>query len=227
MRLTRFRLFAILLACCAVLALASCAPSAGQQSAATPAVTPTAAATATPSAPPKVIFRSDWSHGAGVWKLPPHWMIRNGALVTDGQEQEKLPIPYTVTAPSYRFAITWQMVDVTYKQVSCNNYFGILSLDSGDARQYEALSTCFGPYPFHGDSRLVGADGDGHVWELTIHGTPRTSRVDVHGNFAAYFPTNTGSVGSVQNESGNTPAHLFLEASQVKVIITGIVIWSL
>ena len=222
----RVRVLAVLasmLASSTLFALAGCASATVRQ----PVATPTVAATSTPAAPPKIIFRSDWSHGAGIWKLPPHWTIQNGALVTDGLTQDRLPIPFVLKSPHYRVVMTWRMVDVTYKKTSCNNYFGLLSTDDSGATQYEASSVCFGPSPFHGDSRLLGADGTGNVWELTMGVNMRTSRVGVDGALAAYFPTNTGSIGSITNPQPNAPSHLYVEASQVKVVITSIVIWSL
>lgn len=223
----RFHFVTLLLASCALIALAGCGASTTQQSVPTPAPTPTIAATSTPSAPPKIIFQADWSHGAGAWKLPPHWFIHNGALVTDGETTEPLPVPYTVTASNYRVVFTSRMVDVTYKNTSCNNYYGIKSLSDSGEKQFQAQSACFGPFPYHGDSELAGADGTGPVWELTIGGNERTSRVDVRGKIAAYFPTNTGSIGTIQNEQTNSPAHLYLIASQVKVVITSFAIWTL
>ncbi len=50
----RARMVAALLACCAVVALAGCSTTVGQQSTPTPVRTPTVAATPTPPAPPKV-----------------------------------------------------------------------------------------------------------------------------------------------------------------------------
>lgn len=223
----RFRFVALLFACCALMALAGCGASTTQQSSTPPPPTPTIAATSTPSAPPKIVFQADWSHGAGIWKLPPHWAIQDGALVTDGQTTDPLPVPYTVTASNYRVVITSRMVDVTYKNTSCNNYYGIKSLSDSGEKQFQAQSACFGTFPYHGDSELVGADGTGPVWELTIGQNTRTSRVDVRGKIAAYFPTNTGSIGTIQNEQPNSPAHLYIIASQVKVVITSFVIWTL
>jgi hypothetical protein len=171
-----------------------------------------------------VLFRADWSHGAGAWKLPPHWTIQNGTLVADGHTTDHLPVPYTVTAPRYRVIYTMRVLDVTYKVISCNNYFGIGSLDDSGAMQFQAQSECFGPAPYHGDSALLGANGSGAVVELTYGLNDRTARVDVNGKIVAYFPANTGSVGTVQNDKPNTPAHLYLVSSQVKLAISNFVI---
>src|SRR5690348_195340 len=174
------RLAALLVACCAVIALAGCTTSTSRQSTPSPALTPTIVATPTPPATPTVVFQADWSHGAGAWKLPPHWSIQDGALVTDGLTQEYLPVPYTVTAKNYRIVMTARMVDVTFKTTSCNNYFGIVAQDTAGSQLFAAEAACFGPLPYHGQSQLLGADGSDRVWELIVGGNARTYRVDVY-----------------------------------------------
>ena len=215
---------AMLLNCCLAVTITGCSSTTGRTSAATPAATATIAPTPTTAPPPKVVFQADWAHGAGLWKLPPHWTIMNGALVSDGYTTENVPMPYTVTATNYRVEMTVRVVDVTVKRTSYNNYFGILSLDDSGARQYEAESTGFGPLPYHGDTWLTGANGSGNAWESTIGSNARTYRVDVYGKQVVFFPGGTGSIGSVTNAQPNTPAHLYLEASQVKLVITKVVI---
>lgn len=227
-RAVRACMVAALLACCAVVALAGCSSTAvGQQSTPTPVLTPTVAAPPTPPAPPKVIFQANWSHGAGIWKLPPHWTIRDGALVTDGLMQDNLPVPYTVRAPNYRILMTARMVDVTFKDTSCNNYFGVIAQNGSGSRMFTAQSACFGPLPYHGDSQLTAADGIGRVWELIIGSNARTYRVDVYGNRAIYYPGGAGSIGGIENPQPNSPAHLFIAASQVKLVITSFVIMTI
>ena len=212
---------------CAVIALAGCATSTARQSSPTPAYTPTVAATPTPPATPRVVFQADWSHGAGAWKLPPHWSIQDGALVTDGLTQENLPVPFTVTAKNYRIVMTARVVDVTFKTTSCSNYFGILAQNAAGSRLFAAESDCFGPLPYHGDSRLTAADGTGNVWELIIGSNARTYRVDVYGNQAVYYPGGAGSIGGITNSELNSPAQVFIEASQVKLVITSFVIMTI
>ncbi|HEU5348176.1 MAG TPA: hypothetical protein VFU63_06150, partial [Ktedonobacterales bacterium] len=176
---------------------------------------------------PQVVFQADWTHGAGDWHLPPHWTLVDGALVSDGYATQNVPVPYTVTATRYRVEMTARVVDVTVKRTSYNNYFGILALDDRGARQFEAESIGFGPLPFHGDSWLIGADGTSHAWELTIGSNARTYRVDVYGKQVVFYPGGSGSIGGVTNAQGNTPAHLYIEASQVQVVITKFVIMTI
>lgn len=221
------RLAVLSVVSCAVIALAGCTTSTARQATPTPAYTPTAAATPTPPATPKVVFQADWSHGAGAWKLPPHWSIQHGALLTDGLTRENLPVPYTVAAENYRILMTARMVDVTFKTTSCNNYFGVVAQDAAGSRLFTAESACFGPLPYHGDSRLIAADGTGRVWELIIGGNARTYRVDVYGNNAVYYPGGAGSIGGISNPQPNSPARLFIEASQVKLVITSFVIMTI
>ena len=223
----RARLAVLSIVSCAVIALAGCATSTARQSSSTPTPTATSAATPTPPAAPKVVFQADWSHGAGAWKLPPHWSIQDGALVTDGQTQQNLPVPYTVTAKNYRILMTARMVDVTFKTTSCNNYFGLLAQDTAGSRLFAAEAACFGPLPYHGQSQLLGADGADRVWELIVGSNVRTYRVDVYGNQAVYFPGGTGSIGGITNTELNSPAQLFIEASQVKLVITSFVIMTI
>lgn len=221
----RIRIGIGLLALGTIVAFAGCGPSLAQRPTPAPVLTPTAAAT--PPAPPKVIFQADWSHGAGTWKLPPHWFIQNGALVNDGLTDADLPVPYTVTVPNYRILMTARLVDVMYKDTSCSNYFGYFAKDTSGARLFTAESACFGPLPFHGDSHLLGADGTGRVWELIVGSNERTYRVDVYGNRAVYYPGGAGSIGGIANAQPNSPAHLFIEASQVKVVITSFIVMSI
>jgi hypothetical protein len=213
-------LAALVLVCCAVITLAGCNTSTAQRATSTPASTPTVAATTTP----KVVFQADWSHGVGTWKLPPHWAIQHGALVTDGQTQVNLPVPYTVTAKNYRIIMTARMVDVTFKETSCNNYFGLIAQDTVGTRLFAAESACFGPLPYHGQSQLLAADGTERVWELIIGSNIRTYRVDVYDNSAIYYPGGGSSIGGITNVELNSPAQLFIEASQVKLVITSFVI---
>jgi hypothetical protein len=220
-------LVVIALATCAVVALAGCNTPTAQQAALAPTLTPTVAATPTPPAQPKVVFQADWSHGADVWKLPPHWSIQKGSLVADGLTQDNVPVPFTVTAKNYRILMTARMVDVTFKTTSCNNYFGVVAQDSSGSRMFTAESACFGPLPYHGDSHLLAADGTGRVWELIIGSNARTYRVDVYGNNAVYYPGGAGSIGGITNPQPNSPAHLFIEASQVKLVITSFVIMTI
>lgn len=212
---------------CAVIVLAGCTTSTARQSTPTPAYTPTVAATPTPPAAPKVVFQADWSHGAGAWKLPPHWSIQQGALVTDGLTQVNLPVPYTVTARNYRIVMVARMVDVTVERTSCTNYFGIVAQNTAGSSLFTAESACFGPLPYHGDSRLTAADGSGRVWELIIGSNARTYRVDVYGNNAVYYPGGAGSIGGITNPEPNSPAQLFIEASQVKLVITSFVVMTI
>lgn len=223
----RARHAALAAVACAVIALAGCATSTARQPTSTLAPTPTVAATPTLPATPTVVFQADWAHGAGAWKLPPHWSIQNGALVTDGQTQENLLAPYTVTAKNYRIVMTARVVDVTYKTPSCNNYFGIVAQDSAGSRLFAAEAACFGPLPYHGDSRLTAADGTGKVWELIVGSNERTYRVDVYGNQAVYYPGGAGAIGGITNAESNSPAQLFIEASQVKLVITSFVIMTI
>ena len=223
----RLALLSVVTCACAVIALVGCATSTARQSAPTPAYTPTIAATPTPPATPRVVFQADWSHGAGAWKLPPHWSIQDGALVTDGLTQENLPVPYTVTAENYRIVMMARVVDVTFKTTSCNNFFGILAQDTTGSRLFAAEAACFGPLPYHGDSRLTAADGTGKVWELIIGSNARTYRVDVYGNQAVYYPGGAGSIGGITNTTLNSPAQLFIEASQVKLVITSFAIMTI
>lgn len=222
----RARLFQGVLVCGVMVALTSCDTSAVQQPT-PPALTPTVAATPTLPATPKVVFQADWSHGAGIWKLPPHWTIKNGALVSDGYETDNVPVPYTVTATNYRILMTARMVGVTSVQTSCNNYFGIVAEDGSGARMFTAESACFGPLPYHGDSRLLDATNTGKVWEMIIGSNARTYRVDVYGRNAIYFPGSAGSMGGITNPQPNSPAHLFIEGSQVKVVITRFVVMTI
>ncbi len=223
----RARLAVLAVVSCAVIALAGCGTSTAQQPISTPTLTPTVAATPTARATPTVVFQADWSHGAGAWKLPPHWSIQHGALVTDGMTQENLLAPYTVTAKNYRIVMTARMVDVTFKTTSCNNYFGIVAQDSAGSRLFAAEAACFGPLPYHGDSHLTAADGTGNVWELIIGSNARTYRVDVYGNQAVYYPGGAGSIGGITNAEPNSPAQIFIEASQVKLVITSFVIMTI
>jgi hypothetical protein len=174
-----------------------------------------------------VVFQADWSHGAGAWKLPLHWSIQHGALVTDGFAKENLSVPYTVTAKNYRIVMTARMVDVTFKTTSCNNYFGIVAQDTAGSRLFAAEAACFGTLPYHGQSQLLGADGSDRVWELIVGGNARTYRVDVYGNQVVYFPGGTGSIGGITNAEPNSPAQLFIEASQVKLVITSFVVMTI
>jgi hypothetical protein len=174
-----------------------------------------------------VVFQADWSHSASAWKLPPHWSIRDGVLVTDGLTRENLPVPYTVMAKNYRILMTARVVDVTFKTTSCNNYFGFLAQDSAGSRLFAAEAACFGPLPYHGQSQLLGADGTDRVWELIVGSNVRTYRVDVYGNQAVYFPGGPGSIGGITNSELNSPAQLFIEASQVKLVITSFVIMTI
>ena len=223
----RARLVALSVVSCAVIALVGCAASTARQSISTPALTPTIAAIPTPPATPKVVFQADWSHGAGSWNLPPHWSIQEGALVTDGMTQENLPVPYTVTAKNYRIVMTARMVDVTYKTTSCNNFFGIVAQDTAGSRLFAAEAACFGPLPYHGQSQLLSADGTDRVWELIVGSNARTYRVDVYGNQAVYFPGGTGSIGGITNPEPNSPAQIFIEASQVKLVITSFAVMTI
>jgi len=223
----RVRLALLAVVSFAVIALAGCVTSTARQSTPPPALTPTIVATPTPPAAPTVVFQADWSHGAGDWKLPPHWSIQHGALVTDGFTQENLPVPYTVTAKNYRIVMTERMVDVTFKTTSCNNYFGIVAQDTAGSRLFAAEAACFGSLPYHGQSQLLGADGSDRVWELIVGGNARTYRVDVYGNQAVYFPGGSGSIGGITNAEPNSPAQLFIEASQVKLVITSVVIMTI
>lgn len=223
----RARLATLAVISCAVIALAGCGTSTAQQPTSTPALTPTIAATPTSPATPTVVFQADWSHGAGAWKLPPHWSVQGGALVTDGFTQENLSVPYTVTAKNYRIVMTARMVDVTIKTTSCNNYFGIVAQNTAGSRLFAAEAACFGPLPYHGDSHLIAADGTGNVWELIIGSNARTYRVDVYGNQAVYYPGGAGSIGGITNAEPNSPAQLFIEASQVKLVITSFAIMTI
>lgn len=223
----RARLAALVVISCAMIALTGCVTSTAQQPTSTPALTPTVATTLTPPATPTVVFQADWSHGTGAWKLPPHWSIQSGALVTDGQNKENLPVPYTVTAKNYRIVMTARIVDVTFKTTSCNNYFGIVAQDTAGSQLFAAEAACFGPLPYHGQSQLLGADGSDRVWELIVGGNARTYRVDVYGNQVVYYPGGAGSIGGITNAEPNSPAQLFIEASQVKLVITSFAIMTI
>ncbi len=225
--LVRARLAALAVVSCAVIAFAGCVTSTAQHPTSTPTPAATVAASPTARATPTVVFQADWSHGAGAWTLPPHWSIQNGALVTDGLTQENLPVPYTVTAKNYRIMMTARMVDVTFKTTSCNNFFGIVAQDTAGSQLFAAEAACFGPLPYHGDSHLIAADGTGNVWELIVGSNARTYRVDVYGNQAVYYPGGAGSIGGITNAKPNSPAQIFIEASQVKLVITSFVIMTI
>jgi hypothetical protein len=44
---------------------------------------------------------------------------------------------------------------------------------------------------------------------------------------AVYYPGNTSAIGGIANPQPNSPAHLFIEASQVKLVSTKFVIMTI
>ncbi|WIG59648.1 MAG: hypothetical protein OJF49_002395 [Ktedonobacterales bacterium] len=207
--------------------LAGCA---GGQSA---SVSPTAPPIPTPTTPPTataiptVLYKADWSSGAGAWKLPPHWRISGGKLTNDGLGSAPLPVPYTITAPNYAIELRAQAIAVPGTG-GCGTYFGIGAQDATGKQLYLGDATCiFRDPPFHSDSDLVttGDYPSGAIARENVMNTnPKTYTITVHGSNVVYSPGAT-AIGGLTAPYPLAPAHPFIADAGVQVVITSFTIW--
>lgn len=178
---------------------------------------------------PVVVYQADWSHGADGWTLPPHWQIVQGQLVNDGYGDNTIPVPVTVTDTNYAVEMNLQVLSMTNGS-GCGNFFGFVSQNAQGTQQYEASVSCMdAPPPFHGQSNLITTDSfpsGVKVADFVVGSSPRTYRVEVRGNGVSFFPEQV-AIARLSSPIPLSPAHLFIEDSQVRMIITSFAILKL
>lgn len=98
-----------------------------------PGATPSA--TATPA--PRVVYQSDWSHGADGWTLPATARVADGHLAISGSQAVQVEIPYVPTTRNYTIEMDYQIV-----RAEIGGHFGLTAFNGSGDRQYLAQMQC-------------------------------------------------------------------------------------
>ncbi len=92
-----------------------------------PGTTPGATATHTP----RVVYQSDWSHGADGWTLPATVQVADGHLAISGGQAVQVEIPYVPTTRNYTIEMDYQIV-----RAEIGGHFGLTAFNGSGDRQY-------------------------------------------------------------------------------------------
>ena len=150
---------------------------------------PSAYATATATALPRLVYQSDWSHGADGWTLPAGAKFADGKLSIKTVSPLLIPIPYTITSRNYA-------VEMDYLLVGNNKggRFGFSAQDASGKVQYQLEFACTPEtvLPRSGDfysngkcpgDVLEGSAGGGYfAADYQIGPGAKTFRAEVHNN---------------------------------------------
>jgi hypothetical protein len=190
----------------------------------------TPSATAAPA--PRVVYQSDWSHGADGWTLPTSVKVVDGHLAISGSQAVQVEIPYVPTTRNYTIQMDYQIV-----RAEIGGHFGLTAFNTAGDRQYLAQMQCT---PMHQGAWTPSLGGCvGAVLVTALGGTyPAglfTSDYVVHGGAQSFslslagdtvnFCSSGDCVSPVSSASPlDTSPHLMIDDRAVNLIVTRIAV---
>lgn len=198
-------------------------------------ITASATTTATATPAPRVVYRSDWSHGAAGWTLPVSAKIVGGHLALDGSAAVSVEIPYVPTTRSYAIEMDFQILSV-----AIGGHFGLTARNARGDRQYLAQMQCT---PMHqgawnpalggcAGAILVAARGGTYptgLWtsDYVVHSGPQTFSVDVSGDTVNFCPAGDCLIPVTSAVPMDSSPHLMIEDRAVRLLVTRVIVTTL
>jgi len=196
------------------------------------AVQPRATPSTTATPAPRVVYQSDWSHGANGWTLPASVQVADGHLAISGSQAVQVEVPYVPTTPNYTIEMDYQIV-----RAEIGGHFGLTAFNGSGDRQYLAQMQCT---PMHQGAWTPSLGGCvGAVLVTALGGTyPAglfTSDYVVHGGAQSFslslagdtvnFCSSGDCVSPVSSASPlDTSPHLMIDDRAVNLIVTRIAV---
>lgn len=202
-------------------------PRVGVTARATPAVTATAA--------PRVVYQSDWSHGANGWTLPASARIIGGHLVIDGSQAVDVEIPYAPKTGNYAIEMDFQIL-----AAQIGGHFGLTARNAAGDRQYIAQMQCTPMHQGAWNPSLGGCVGAVLVTarggtypsglftsDYVIRSGPQNFRLDVTGDTVSFCPVNDCLDPVSSAVPMDASPHLMIEDRAVKLMVTRVAVIAL
>ncbi len=193
----------------------------------------TPSATATPV--PRVVYQTDWSHGADGWTLPATAQIIGGHLVIDGSQSVNVEIPYVPTTGNYAIEMDFQIV-----RAEIGGYFGLTARNTAGDRQYLAQMQCTPMHQGAWNPALGGCVGAVLVTarggtypaglftsDYVIRPGPQNFRLGVTGDTVNFCPVNDCLDPVSSAVPMDASPHLMIEDRAVKLMVTRVVVIAL
>jgi len=196
------------------------------------AVQPRATPSTTATPAPRVVYQSDWSHGANGWTLPASVQVADGHLAISGSQAVQVEVPYVPTTPNYTIEMDYQIV-----RAEIGGHFGLTAFNGSGDRQYLAQMQCT---PMHQGAWTPSLGGCvGAVLVTALGGTyPAglfTSDYVVHGGAQSFslslagdtvnFCSSGDCVSPVSSASPlDTSPHLMIDDRAVNLIVTRVAV---
>lgn len=234
-RQTRWRLYVVVGVAVAVLAMlagviwSATHPNLGATVRAQ--VTPTATTTSAP----RVVYTSDWSHGADGWTLPATAKIVDGHLVLDGSAPVLVSIPYVPTTHNYMIEM-----DFSILTAQIGGHFGLTAFNAAGDRQYLAQMQCT---PMHqgawnpamggcAGAILVAARGGTYpsgvfTSDYVIHSGPQSFQVNVTGDTVNFCPGDDCLVPVMSAVPMDASPRLMIEERGVRLLVARVTVTAL
>jgi hypothetical protein len=191
-------------------------------------VTPSATATPTP----RVVYQSDWSHGAKSWTLPATVKVEGGHLAISGGQAVEVEIPYVPTTRNYTVEMDFEIV-----RAEIGGHFGLTAFNAAGERQYLAQMQCTPMHQGAWNPTLGGCAGailedtnrgtyPSGLWtsDYVIHGGPQTFSVTLTGDTLNFCPVNDCLEPVISPSPMDASPHLMIEDRAVNLIVTRVTV---
>ncbi|HEY7342220.1 MAG TPA: hypothetical protein VH591_15190 [Ktedonobacterales bacterium] len=190
----------------------------------------TSSATATPA--PRVVYQSDWSHGADAWTLPASVTVADGHLAISGSQAVQVEIPYVPTTRNYTIEMDYQIV-----RAEIGGHFGLTAFNGSGDRQYLAQMECTPMHQGAWNPSLGGCVGAVLVTarggtypaglftsDYVVHGGAQSFSLGLEGD-TVNFCSSGDCVSPVSSATPMDPSpHLMIDDRAVNLIVTRITV---
>lgn len=200
---------------------------AGVTAHATPSVTATSA--------PRVVYQSDWLHGADGWNLPATAQVVDGHLIIDGSAAVDIMIPYVPTTRIYTIQMDYQILSV-----EIGGRFGLTAFNATGDRQYLGQMQCTPMHQGAWNPSMGGCVGAILVMvrggtypsglftsDYVVHGGPQTFTIAVTGDTVNLCPLDDCLVPVASATPMDASPRLMIEDRAVKLMVTRITVTAL
>jgi len=221
----------LLLAIIAAIVWGAARANSGAVSGVTARATPRASATSAP----RVVYQSDWSHGADGWTLPATAQVVDGHLIINGSAAVDIVIPYAPTTRNYTIQMDYQIVSV-----EIGGHFGLTAFNAAGDRQYLGQMQCT---PMHQGAWnpatggcvgaiLVTVRGGTYpsglfTSDYVVHGGPQTFTMKVTGDTVNLCPLDDCLVPVTSATPMDASPRLMIEDRAVKLMVTRVTVTAL
>ena len=196
------------------------------------AVQPRATPSATATPAPRVVYQSDWSHGANGWTLPASVQVADGHLAISGSQAVQVEVPYVPTTRNYTIEMDYQIV-----RAEIGGHFGLTAFNGSGDRQYLAQMQCTPMHQGAWNPSLGGCVGAVLVTarggtypsglftsDYVVHGGAQSFSLGLEGD-TVNFCSSGDCVSPVSSATSLDAApHLMIEDRAVNLIVTRVTV---